>query len=139
MESKIPLPTDNIYKFYALFGILLLITFIAAFTYVHQTTNALLFDTNIAVWELEEKGTLSQSEAKKMELLKRRMEIADQDRKAYNKAIGYLIGVALTTIICGFYKWHKVVQPKQDRLLDLQIQKAELELVQLQKEQNGSP
>jgi len=26
MESKIPLPTDNIYKFYALFGLMLLIT-----------------------------------------------------------------------------------------------------------------
>ena len=25
MESKIPLPTDNIYKFYALFGLLLFI------------------------------------------------------------------------------------------------------------------
>lgn len=30
MENKIPLPTDNIYKFYALFGLLLLVFTIGA-------------------------------------------------------------------------------------------------------------
>jgi len=39
MESKIPLPTDNIYKFYALFSLLLLIFSLGAFLYVQQSAN----------------------------------------------------------------------------------------------------
>ncbi len=43
MESKIPIPTDNIYKFYALFGLVILISCIAAFLYVYSSTNELIF------------------------------------------------------------------------------------------------
>jgi len=39
MESKIPLPTDNIYKFYALFGLLLFITSGLTVVWNSNTTN----------------------------------------------------------------------------------------------------
>lgn len=48
VENKIPLPTDNIYKFYALFGLLLLVFTIGAALYVNRTTNDLLFDKIVA-------------------------------------------------------------------------------------------
>lgn len=41
MQSNIPLPTDNIYKFYALFGLLLIISSILTIVYVsNQTFNS---------------------------------------------------------------------------------------------------
>lgn len=128
MDGKIPLPTDNIYKFYALFGLLLLVTSIAAFVYLHQTTNALLFEALINVEELSSKENPTPVEAKKKEVLKRRIDIAVEDKAAFNKALGALMGLAIVAMSYGFRQWHYVVQPKQDKLLDLQVLQAEQDL-----------
>lgn len=128
MESKIPLPTDNIYKFYALFGILLLVTSIVALVYTNQSTNALLFSNIIALEELKLKENPSPLDDKRQAVLQRQRDIAISDRNFFNIAIGCLVAVATFAMWFGFRRWHNVIQPKQDRLLDLQIQKAEQDL-----------
>lgn len=133
MESKIPLPTDNIYKFYALFGLLLFITGIASLVYTQKTTNALLFDAIVTYEELDKKEHPSAVEVKKKELLQRQMEIAVADKDLFTKALGGLIGIAICLMSVGFWRWHTVVQPKQDELLDLQIQKAKHDLQESQR------
>jgi hypothetical protein len=37
-------------------------------------------------------------------------------------------GIGLYLLGMGFYRWHTIIQPKQDKLFDLQIEKAALEL-----------
>lgn len=128
MESKIPLPTDNIYKFYALFGLVLLVTSIAAFVYVHKTTNEMAFEAYIEYEELDTKEHPTPVEKKRKELIEKRLEIAVKDRDFYNYAISALIGVGIFCVGFGFWKWETVVQPRQDSLLDLQIEKARHEL-----------
>jgi len=128
MDNKIPLPTDNIYKFYALFGLLLLVTSIASFIYLHQTTNALLFETEIIVEELNDKKDISLNEARRQSFLQHRIDIAKKDRDFYNNGLAVLLVISAVAMIYGFSQWHYVVQPKQDKLLDFQIQKAEQEL-----------
>lgn len=128
MEGKIPLPTDNIYKFYALFGLVLLISCIAFFLYLHKTTNEQIAMTVVSVAELEAKSSPTAAEVKRREMLEKQMEIAVADRKFVNQALSAALGVAIVAVVWGFFKWHYVVQPKQDRLLDLQIAKAEQEL-----------
>lgn len=44
MESRVPLPTDNIFKFYALFGLLLTIFSAGSVLYVNKSTNDLAFE-----------------------------------------------------------------------------------------------
>lgn len=128
MESKISLPTDNIHKFYALFGFVLLISSMAAFLYLHKTTNELIFEAVIAVEELEAKESPNKVDAKRREMLEKRVSVAVKDRTTFNYALGAVFGASLALMILGFWEWHFVVQPKQDKLLDLQIQKAEQDL-----------
>jgi hypothetical protein len=128
MESKIPLPTDNIYKFYALFGLMLLITSIAAVIYIQQTTNAFLFEAYVEIEQLSSIEHPSPIEATKKELLQKRIDISIADKKFFTQALSILLGIALVVIVAGFWQWHFEVQPKLDRLLDLQIQKAERDL-----------
>ncbi len=54
MDSRIPLPTDNIFKLYALFGLLLLIFSIASALYVNKSTNDLIFETAVNYETLKE-------------------------------------------------------------------------------------
>lgn len=128
MEGKVPLPTDNIYKFYALFGLTLFITTIAAFLYLHKTTNELLFDAIVVSEELSSKETPSPTDLKRKEVLEKKIEIAVADKKAFNTALEIIAAFSLVAMFIGFSQWHIVIQPKQDRLLDLQIEKAEREL-----------
>lgn len=128
MESKIPLPTDNIYKFYALFGFVLMISSMAAFLYLHKTTNELIFEAVIAVEEVAAKDKPTSVDTKRKEMMEKRVAVAVEDRDVFNKILSAVLGVALCLMVYGFWQWQMEVQPKQDRLLDLQIQKAELDL-----------
>lgn len=128
MENRIPLPTDNIYKFYALFGILLFISSMAASIYLHKTTNELIFEVAVLVEELETKENPSRAEIKRREMAEKRVEIAVKDRKDINIALSLVFVLSGLLVTIGFWKWQTEVQPKQDKLRDLQIQKAEQDL-----------
>lgn len=126
--SKIPLPTDNIYKFYALFGLLLFISSLAAYLYLHKTTNELIFETAVLVEELETKEKPSAADLKRKEMAEKRVSIAVKDRNSFNTCLAYLAYLASAVTLFGFATWHYKVQPLQDKLLNLQIQKAEEDL-----------
>lgn len=128
MESKIPLPTDNIYKFYALFGLVLVVFSAAAFLYVHSNTNTLGFAATIEYEELDSKENPTAVELKRKEILEKRVKIAVEDKQTFSLVLYLLFLGGCASSAYGFIKWHRVLQPKLDRLLELQIQKAELDI-----------
>lgn len=128
MDSKIPLPTDNIYKFYALFGLVLLIASMSAFLYLHKTTNELVFEAAITIEEVTTKDKPTNVDTKRKELMEKRVALAVEDRNFFNQILSGIFGVAFCLIGYGFWCWQMEVQPKQDRLLELQIKKAEQDL-----------
>jgi len=126
MESRIPVPTDNIYKFYALFGLLLVISSLLGSVYVTQSANESVHAFakeyfSIANPDLKEPSGLEQFIAK-------RITTTVENRKFYQQGIGVFLGVGIMMMFYGFYMWHMKVQPLQDRLMKLQIEKLEREL-----------
>ena|ERR1017187_9319841 len=119
MESRIPLPTDNIYKFYALFGLLLFIFSASSTIYVERTTNELVFQTAIELAPLLQIANPSPVEAAKKLVLEKRKEIALSDRTLFGWAISLLLLVSISSMIYGFRRWHKDVQPVQDEMARL--------------------
>ncbi len=129
MLSRIPLPTDNVYKFYALFGLLILFTTGVMFFIRHEYYNTMAFERYIPIETLKAKKSLTEDEKRELFLLEQKSEIAKAN-KSFELGL-YLLGFFLfgggfTTY--GFYHWHTKIQPKQDKVMDLQIQKAESEL-----------
>lgn len=61
-------------------------------------------------------------------MLEKRVAVAVEDRKTFNAALLIIMLLALAVMIIGFWIWQTEVQPKQDRLLDIQIRKAEQDL-----------
>lgn len=128
MQSRIPLPTDNIFKFYALFGLLILLTTGIMFFVRHEQYNAMAFERYIPIETLKAKKSLTEDEKLELFLLEEKSKIAKLNKD-------FELGIYLTGFFffgCGFtwygfYYWHTKIQPKQDRLLELQIQKAENE------------
>ena len=130
MESRIPIPTDNIYKFYALFGLVLFIAAIAIRISVYKNTNELVFSIAPELSALEVLEKPSPVEATKKELLKRQIEVSVAERDTFRELAYYVMIFGTVSMAFGFSMWQHRVQPRQDELLDLQIAKARLELKQ---------
>lgn len=75
MESKIPLPTDNIYKFYALFSLLLLIFSLGAGLYVQQSANEQVIAILPELEVLKEAKELSAKDEVTKQILERKLEV----------------------------------------------------------------
>ena len=133
MENKIPLPTDNIFKFYALFGLMLLITSIAGSLYLNKSTNEFLFQNAIELEALDLIEKPSALEKTKRDLLERKLKIAIEDKKFLLNALGVIIGISIGLMIYGFHRWHTRIQPLQDELLELQIKKTRREMSSFKK------
>ncbi|HHG3339870.1 hypothetical protein [Vibrio parahaemolyticus] len=129
MESRVPLPTDNIYKFYALFGLLLLIFSVSSLVYVNHSTNTLAFDIAVEYTTLAADPVRSVSEEARFQVLDNKLKIAKTNKTIFLSSLGVFAAVGLLMIWYGFRTWHLVVQPLQDELLKLNIEKLKQDLV----------
>jgi hypothetical protein len=137
MESNIPLPTDNIYKFYALFGLLLFVFSIGSTLYLGRTANEIIFQTYLEEESIKQiANPTSLDQAKKLADDKRR-EIAISNRTWGIRLLSGVSTVGILLMAYGFWKWHREVQPVQDEMAKLQLEKLRHEVSKLTK--TGSP
>lgn len=131
MENKIPIPTDNIFKFYALFGLALFMFSAGSIIFVNHSTNELIFQSSIELGGLRQMQNPSPTDAAKKQVLEKRLEVAGADRMFYIRCLGWLAGGAISLMVCGFIRWHTKVQPVQDEMARLQLEKLRHEVRQL--------
>lgn len=134
MESKIPLPTDNIYKFYALFALLLFIFSVGMMVFNGQSTNRLIFDSVIEKQKLLSEAPESPVSKAKIAVLDRQLEIATSDRDFARWFFAILAGGAFWLGFYGFKRWHNEIQPRLDETGRIQLEIAKLQLAKLQAE-----
>ncbi len=139
MENKIPLPTDNIFKFYALFGLVLFIFSAAAVIFVTNSANAVSMSTIPQIYELQQIDKPSLADAAKLAVLKKTLEIALSDRKFFLNAIGAVAGLSMLVMGYGFIKWHTAVQPVLDETAKVQLELVKLQLEKLRKKMESKP
>jgi TM2 domain-containing membrane protein YozV len=135
MEPSIPIPTDNVYKFHALFGLVFFISLMLASVYVHNYYNKRIYNAYLELETLKAKNNLTSEENIKKSLLEGRMREDKADFKFFFSIVLFFgIFVGFVMMIIGFVGWHIKVQPLQDKLLDLQIKKIEREITVLDKQ-----
>lgn len=132
MENRVPLPTDNIFKFYALFGLLLIVFSFSASIYTTTMINDQVYTAVVDLEELKSIATPSVRESARRAVLERQMEVAKSDRKTYTWSCGLLAVIGMAGVMFGFGRWHSVIQPKQDELLELQLIKLRQEVAQFE-------
>lgn len=128
MESSIPLPTDNIFKFYALFGLLLIIFGIGSMLYVNKSTNDLVFEFGVEYETLKADPVRSISQEARFQILQKKLEVAREDKNLFLISLGVVIGIGIFMMSYGFKKWHTEVQPIQDEMARLNLKKLRREM-----------
>jgi hypothetical protein len=139
MENQIPLPTDNIYKFYALFGLLLSIFSVGSVIYVVHTTNDLGYQMSVDLAAIKDVSKPTDANLVKEKFLQSRLIILAKDRQFYIYALGTILGLGILLMFYGFWKWHRDVQPVQDEILKLQLEKLRHEVKSLKPHSHTEP
>lgn len=134
MESKIPLPTDNIFKFYALFSLFLFVFSIAAVIYTTQASNDRVLRFYPELEGLRQTKVLTPHDEARKAVLERLFEVQKADKKFYMHGLGVLAGLSFWGMLYGFWRWHREVQPRLDEASRVQLEIAKLQLVRLQAE-----
>lgn len=104
MDPKVPISTDNIYKFQATFGLVLIITGFVLLVVNGQYSNKIIFSTAEEWMNLDE---LSQQAEQREKLYQRKIDITKSNRFLFNLAIGALLAMGCIVAGSGFLKWSK--------------------------------
>jgi hypothetical protein len=134
MENKIPVPTDNIFKFYALFGLLLLVFSMGAIIYVTRASNELIYSTVPELAGLKEIEKPNEVTRARIAVLEKKLEINKTDKTVLPATLTGLCIVAAIAMAYGFVKWHCDIQPMLDETACTQLQIAKLQLAKLRRE-----
>lgn len=139
MQSRVPLPTDNIYKFYALFGLFLFLACTYVFVNLQQSFNEKVFKRHIELKTLQDIEQMNAAQLATKEVLEKQAEIDSSDKKFFLNSIALFFSIAILLMIFGFYQWHKKIQPQQDEAFKRNIDKIEMEIKLLKKQINQNP
>lgn len=140
MESRLPVPTDNIFKFYALFSLLVLVFSISAVLYTNKTANDRVFANLVEIETLKQDPVPTPSQKMRLAALERQLEVSQSNRKFFLWALSILTALSGAGIYYGFRKWHMEVQPVIDESSRVQLEIAKLQLMKLRRElESGEP
>lgn len=128
MNDRLPIPTDNIYKFYALFGMLVMLTSAIMFFARHDHYRTTAVENYLRIVALENKESISEKDKLEVELINSIGEALQGDREFELQIYNWSFAIGVAISIVGFYIWQVKVQPRQDELLDLEIEKLRREL-----------
>lgn len=136
MTHKTPIPTDNVYKFYALFGLALLFACVYGFISIY-TSN---LDSTFEIYQELEilKGEVQPTNAQKIriEVLERQSELGPKNKDFYINVITIVSSFCVFLMAFGFYQWQYKIQPMQDELVARQLEKLELEIKAIKRQTN---
>jgi predicted cobalt transporter CbtA len=133
MEDRIPLPTDNIFKFYALFGLLLFVFACGSVLYINKTINDYNFQLHTQIATIQDIAKPTQGDLTKKADLEALLKASISDRKVEFYACVIMAGIGFALMLYGFTKWQTEIQPVQDEIAKLQLEKLKHEVKELTK------
>ncbi|MGD8112961.1 hypothetical protein [Vibrio sp. TRT 17S01] len=126
-QANVTIPTDNLYKFLTIVGLLLVLAGGYFFNLSTEKYNDEFIQ--LALKSAELKSITNPSEKQKLELLsvEKLISIKPSDKRFEQRVFVGMLLSGFIVMLIGFIRWFVFIQPNLDRLLELQVQKLELE------------
>lgn len=138
MTPSLPVPTDNLYKFACLFGLVLVVTGVFSFVAVYASSLERKAALMEAIFTLEDKLEKPMVEQKRLFLNQTLLEKTANDESFANKLLGVVLGSGFLLAGWGWWNWKRVVHPRDERVAVLQVEKLELEVGRLRPSGGGT-
>ena len=132
MVPQLPVPTDNIYKFYALFGLALFVTSAVILVTANDLFDQRILEYFASIWEYQADGAVTDFEEGQIKNFELLIDIARSDRDVAMVASSVIGAVGFTAMLVGFARWHRIIQSQNDRLAELEMKHRELQIEQLE-------
>jgi len=139
MNNRVPIPTDNIYKFYALFGLALFVTGMFAFLSAYNSHRDMTYEIYQEQEILKKIENPTNEQTIRLEVLDSRSETGSSNKEFYMKVVAIMFVASICLMFYGFAAWHFKVQPLQDKLREKDLEKIELEIKLLNKQAGHTP
>lgn len=81
MNQNVPIPTDNVYKFYAMFGLVVMLTTAIMFFIRHEEYNRRAFERHIPMKLLKSKEDLDDQQTHELYLYEQKAGIDESNKK----------------------------------------------------------
>ena len=127
-NSSISVPTDHLAKFLAIFGLVVFVVSSLSWHLNFSSHRQSLFEHAMSVSKLSSDDELGHSEGMQVKALNIGMKQITRETHRVNTFMAIFSVAGFLTMLYGFYQWVVVLQPKLDRLLDIQIEIAYEEL-----------
>ena len=139
MEKYFSIPTDNIYKFLALFGLAFTLFLIGLLVYLVNSSNEVILNAHVQAAELQTNEKRSPRAQATLDAIEKRVEITVADKEFGQWVLRISLGCSLYLMGFGFVKWARAVQPLQDELMRVQLELQKLQLEKLRREVQYAP
>lgn len=128
MIEKIPLPTDSLYKFLALAGLILFILPFVLIIQINNHTNDTVIRSAISLDSLGRDSLAAKKDSVRVTILTTLRENAISDRKTATRIGGFLVGLGFVMMIYGFRDWKRMIQRHADQISILEVKLKQVEL-----------
>lgn len=128
MLNSVPIPTDNVFKFYALFSLVLFIFCGAAGLAVVDRTQDVIFSSLVEIETLRQEQNSGKSNLAKIEVYETKMRRAEKISYPMVGLLAVCFAGSILGMVYGFGKWHTKIQPLDDEATRVQLKTAEVEL-----------
>lgn len=125
MNLPVSVPSDSFYKFLAISGLVLVVTAFWGVITQGTQTNDIVFTSAPEISALEANQAPTPGEKTRLEVLKKRLQAAVDDKKTISNYCTVLAALGTLIGYIGFSLWYTKIQKHQDRLLNLQVLDAE--------------
>jgi hypothetical protein len=132
VENRIPIPTDNVFKFYALFGLFLFSFGFSIVLYTIKSTNELMAASYVERAALGASKDLSPRDKARLEILERQVEVAKSDKQFFEWVAATVTAFGMAGMLVGFGRWH-FTQRHLDEYARLQNEKLRSEIKALKR------
>lgn len=148
MLDKLPVPTDSLYKFMALTGVILFVLPFILIVQLNNHTNDTVIRTILKEDSLQRSTPANGHDSAQVIALKRTREIAISNRIFGTFVAGIVIGGGILLMGYGFLNWKKLVQRHADQIAILEVklkqtqidrERYELEMLRRQNPLGGTP
>jgi len=134
MQPSLPVPTDNIYKFSCLFGLVLIVSAVIAIASVYNSSLEKKIVYVQAVIALESKSERTKQEEDTLKLNRWLIDVTKKNEDYVNVLLGAVLGLGIVLSGFGATQWRRTIQRRDDQLAELQIQKLQAEIAKIQAE-----
>lgn len=134
MTPSLIIPNDNIYKFACLFGLALIIVSIFAFVSVYTSSLDKIVKYSETITYLEAKAEPSKIDLDVVKMNRDLIALTNKNKDAGILASALPAGLGIFLSFYGAIKWYNVIQPRDDKIVSLQIAKLEAEIAKLKSE-----